>query len=145
TSSAMVMISSRYAPVTQMAVARSAPVMEGALSRLGSGGSVEALQDRVQVKSLTPTVLSVNAQGDTAIQAKRTADAVVNSLIAYTRSITPPGQKPAQVLNPAPGGTETPRSTRLFVFGGLGALLGALIGVIGRQAFRRSGRRFRFQ
>jgi hypothetical protein len=35
---------------------------------------------------------------------------------------------------------EQPRSTRLFVSGGVGALLGALIGAIGAQAFSRRRR-----
>jgi Domain of unknown function (DUF1707) len=145
TSSAHVVTSPSYDPVTQVAMARSAPVMAGALFRLDSGGPTEALRDRVQVKSLTSNILSVSAQGDTATQAERAADAVADSFVAYTSSITPPGQVPARVLDPALSATETPRSTRLFVFGGLGALLGALFGVISRQAFRRSRRRFLIQ
>lgn len=133
--------SSTYSPVTQVAMVRSAPVMAGALHRLGSGGSLEALRGRVQVKSLTPIVLSVSVQGDSATQAERAADAVADSYIAYVDSIAP-GRESAQVLDPPVRASETSRSARLFVSGGLGALLGALIGVIGTQAFRRSRRRF---
>ena len=84
-----------YSPAAQVAMARSAPVMAGALHRLDPGGSVQGLRSRVQVKSLTSRVLSVSVQGDTAAQAVLTANAVADSYLTYVRSITPPGQGPA--------------------------------------------------
>ena len=132
----------RYSPAAQVAMARCAPVMAGALHRLDPGGSVPGLRSRVQVKSLTSRVFSISVQGDTAAQAVLTANAVTDSYLTYLRSITPPGPGPAWVINPPSSPVEQPRSTRLFVSGGLGALLGALIGAIGAQAVRRRGRRF---
>lgn len=146
TSSAEVLFSSGSNLVTEVALARSAPVMADALSRLDSGESMAALRDRVQVKALTPRVLLVSAQSDTGIQAERTANAVTDSVVAYTGSASRPGQVAAVILDAAPGATGPPRSARLFGFAGLGALLGALFGITSREAFRRSGRRrFRVQ
>ena len=131
----------RYSPAAQVAMARSAPVMAGALQRLDPGGSVQALRSRVQVKSLTSRVFSISVQGDTPAQAVLTANAVTDSYLSYVRSITPPGPGPAWVINAPSSPVEQPRSTRLLVSAGLGALLGALIGAIG-AAFCRRGRRF---
>jgi len=128
-----------YSPATQVVMASSTPVMAGALHRLDQDGSVQGLASRVQVKSLASRVLSISVQGDTAAQAVLTANAVADSYLHYVRSINPTWA--SVVLNP-PSPVEQPRSTRLFVSGGLGALFGALIGAFGVRAFRRRGRRF---
>lgn len=138
TSTASLSTSSGFSPAAQVAMARSAPVMAGALQRLDPGGSVPGLRSRVQVKSLTSRVLSVSVQSDTAAQAVLTENAVVDSYLSYVSSITPPGLGP-RVLHPPSSPAEQPRSTRLLVSGGLGTLLGALIGALGAQAFRRRG------
>ena len=49
----------------------------------------------------------------------------------------------ARILQPAVDATGTPLSHRLLVSRGFGALLGALIGAIGSQAFSRRPRPFR--
>jgi capsular polysaccharide biosynthesis protein len=115
--------------------------MAGALQRLDPGGSVQDLRSRVQVKSITSNVFSISVQGATPAQAVLTANAVTDSYLSYVRSITPPGPGPAWVINAPSSPVEQPRSTRLLVSAGLGALLGALIGAIG-AAFCRRGRRF---
>jgi hypothetical protein len=74
-----------------------------------------------------------------------TADAVAESYLTYVNSIAPHREGPAALLDTPSSPVEQPRSTRLFVSGGLGALLGALIGAIGAQAFSRRGRRFRIR
>ena len=140
TTTTILLTSPVYSPATQVVMARSAPVMAGALHRLDPGESVRDLRSRVQVKSLTSRVLSFSVQGDTASQAVLTANAVADSYLAYVRSISPPGPGPGAVLDPPLSSAEQPRSTRLFVSGGLGALLGALIGAIGAQAFSRRRR-----
>jgi hypothetical protein len=86
-------------------------------------------------------------QGDLGSETTRAgeANAVADSYLAYVSSISPPGPGPAWVLDTPSSPAEQPRSTRLFVSGGLGALLGALIGAIGAQAFSRRGRRFGIQ
>ena len=141
TATTNLLTSSRYGAATQVVIASSDPVMAGALHRLDPGGSVQGLRSRVQVKSLTNRVISVSAQGDTPAQAVLTANAVTDSYLSYVRSITPPGPGPAWVINLSSSPVEQPRSTRLLVSAGLGALLGALIGAIG-AAFCRRGRRF---
>jgi len=141
TATAIILTSPGYSPAAQVAMARSAPVMAGALHRVDPGGSVRGLRSRVQVKSLTSQVISVSVQSDTAAQAVLTANAVDYGYVTYLNSIAPPGPGPAWVINP-PSIVEQPRSARLFVSGGLGALLGALIGGVGALAFRRRGGRF---
>jgi hypothetical protein len=141
TATAELLTSPGYSPAAQVAMGRSAPVMAGALQRLDPGASVQGLRSRVQVKSLTSDVISVSVQGDTASQAVLIADAVANSYVAYVSSISPPGPEPAWDINPPSNAVEQPRSTRLFVSGGLGTLLGALFGALGARAFRRRSRR----
>jgi hypothetical protein len=61
---------------TQTIIARSNPVLTDALRIADPGESPQMLRAAVQVKSLTPNILSISAQGKPAAQAERTADAV---------------------------------------------------------------------
>jgi capsular polysaccharide biosynthesis protein len=126
---------------TQVAIAGSPPVLEGALPNVKPATSLPALRSEIQVKSLTSSIISISAQGETAAQAARTANAVAGSYIAYLDAATPGGQAQARVLDPALWATGTPLPARLLVPGGLGALLGALIGAIAALAFGRRDRR----
>ena len=78
------------------------------------------------------------------MQAGRTANAVASSYVRYVNS---PhgfgGPIRARILQPAMNATGTPLPHRLFISGGLGALLGVLIGAIGVIALGRSDRLFR--
>jgi capsular polysaccharide biosynthesis protein len=108
--------------------------------------SRQVLRATVQVKSLNTNIISVSAQGRTAAQAERTADAVASSYVAYVNSPSEPGTPVhARVLQPALNATETPPSYRLLVTGGLGALLGALIASIGVIVLGRGHRPFRMK
>ena len=120
----------------QVAIAGSDPVLAGATRQVDPPVSLQALRGRVQVTSLTSSVLSISARGTTAAQAMASANAVANSYLSYLSSvITPGGRMQAKVLETATPATRTPLSHRLLITGGLGALLGALIGVIGAIAF----------
>ena len=117
---------------------------EPAEGRLDPGASPATLRGAVQAKSLTPSILSISAQGTTAVQAERTANAVTASYVEYVSSPGGFGHPVmARILQPAVDATGTPLSHRLLVSGGVGALLGALIGAIGAQAFSRRPRPFR--
>ena len=106
--------------------------------------SLQTLRSRIQVKSLTSDIISISAQGKTAAQAERTANAVADSYVAYVRSASRPGPPvQARILQPATTATGTPLPIRLLVTGGLGALIGALIGAIVALAIGRKDRRLR--
>jgi hypothetical protein len=128
---------------TQVAIAGSDPVLKGALPNVRSVMSLSALRRDIRVKSLTDRVLSISAQGATAAQAARTANAVADSYIAFVDGNITPGQPRAQVIDRAAGATGTPLPARLLAPGGLGALLGALTGAITALVVRRSNRRAR--
>jgi capsular polysaccharide biosynthesis protein len=129
---------------TQVVVAGSDPVMTGAIRHLDQATSVQALQSRVQVRNLSPTIISISAQGKTAAQAEETANAVANSYVAYLSSAKNAGLRmQARVFQPAVNATGTPLRERLALYGLLGALVGALIGVITVLAIGRNPRRLR--
>jgi capsular polysaccharide biosynthesis protein len=121
---------------TQVVIADSDPVLTGAIRRLGQAPSLQALQARVQAKSLSPATISISAQGHTAAQAEDTANAVANSYVGYLSSATNPGLRmQARVLQAAVNTTGSPMRQRLAVDGLLGALYGALISAAGALAF----------
>jgi capsular polysaccharide biosynthesis protein len=145
-SSALVVLptsAARYI-TTQVVIAGSDPVMTGAIRHLDQATSVQALQSRVQVRNLSPTIISISAQGKTAAQAEETANAVANSYVNYLSSAKNPGfRMQARVFQPAVNATGTPLRERLALYGLLGALVGALIGIIAVLAIGRNPRRLR--
>jgi hypothetical protein len=128
---------------TQVAIAGSDPVLQGALPNVRPVMPLSALRRDIQVKSLTDRLLSISAQGATTAQAAHTANAVADSYIAFVDANITPGQPRAQVVHRAVGATGTPLPARLLVTGGLGALLGALTGAIAALVSRGSNRRSR--
>jgi hypothetical protein len=146
TSQALVLLPPTYhggAP-TQVVIAGSNPVLKGALPHVHPAVSLQTLNGRITVKSPTPTIISITAQGKTAAQAVGTANAVANSYVAYVSSAnTPDTQAQARLLEPAITATGKPLSTRLPIIGGLGALIGAILGALAVLAFNRRDRRLR--
>jgi capsular polysaccharide biosynthesis protein len=129
---------------TQVVIASSDPVLIGAQRTLGSGGPPQTLRDTIKVKNVTSDIISISAQGKTAAQAERTANAVADSYVAYVNSPSRPGPPvQARILQPALNATVTPLSIRLIVGGGLGALLGLIIGAIVVLATGRRDRRLK--
>src|SRR5712691_9027537 len=127
---------------TQAVIASSDPVLSGALRNVRPAMSLQALRSHVQVKSLTSNIISISAQGKTAVQAEGTANAVAASYVAYlstANSVTRGVQ--ARLLESATNATGTPLPVDLLVTGGLGALLGGLMGAIGVLALARGDRR----
>jgi len=145
TSKALVVLPpSSHDTATQVVVANSTPVLAGALRSIDPGMSFATLQSRVEARSVTYNSISITAQGRTGTQAEDIANAVARSYVHYLASGKPPGRAvPAKVLEPATGATGTPLPVRLFVTGGLGALLGLLVGAIAALAIGRSDRRLR--
>lgn len=127
---------------TQVVIADSDPVLAKAAGRVGSPISLMDLRARVQVASLTSSIIAVSGTGRTAAEAERIANAVADSYVAYVSSQKiPGGQVQARVLERAVGATGTSLAIRLFVTGGLGALAGLLIGAIIAVAIGRGDRR----
>ena len=85
----------------------------------------------VQVKSFAANGLWVMATAGSAAQAQSEAAAAAQSYYAYAESMSYPGeQATAQIVQPATQPTETPAWVRLRDDLLLGALFGALLGVI---------------
>jgi len=137
-SSALVVLPPSAARVTatQVLIAGSDPVLAGAIRQLDRAPSLSALQARVQASSLSPDIISISAQGNTAAQAAETANAVANSYVGYLSSAKNPGLgMQARVFQPAVNATGSPLRQRLAGDGLLGVLYGALIGAAGALAF----------
>jgi len=137
-SSALVALppSAARSTTTEVVIADSDPVLTGAMRQLGQAPSLRALQGRVHARSLSPTMISISAQGNTAAQAADTANAVVKSYVDYLRSARNPGLRmQARVFQPAMRAAGSPLRQRLVIDGLLGALYGVLIGAAGALAF----------
>src|SRR5580704_3090654 len=119
-------------------IANSDPVLAGALPRLNPGTSLATVHGEVQVRSLTPYVLSVSARAGTAAQAEATANAVAESYIGYAGSAgSPAGHVPAVMLQPAMSASGAAQLMRLLIGAMLGVASGVLTGVIAALAYRR--------
>jgi capsular polysaccharide biosynthesis protein len=142
TSNALVVLPSSARDVsTQKFIATSDPVLARAARTIDPSESPQTLRTTTQVKNPTPDILSVNAQGKTAAQAERTADAVANSYVAYVNSPSRPGPPiQARILQPAQNAAGPTTLKRFLIKGVLGALIGLVIGAIVVLATRRKDR-----
>lgn len=133
--------------VTQEVIAKSSPVLQGALPHVRPAMSVNQLHSEIQIGSQTAYIITVGATAKVDADAAATANAVAESYVAYIRSPNNPGgQIQAQLLQPATTGTGPGLLKRLVsfaIFALLGAVLGATIGTIIALALNRSDRRLR--
>jgi capsular polysaccharide biosynthesis protein len=132
---------------TQLAIAKSSPVLSGALPHVRPVMSIDQLRSEVAIGSETDYIISVSVAAKSGADAAAAANAIAESYIAYIGSPkTPGGQVPAQVLQPATSGTGQSLLKRLVsysIFALLGAVFGAAIGAIIAIAITRSDRRLR--
>jgi capsular polysaccharide biosynthesis protein len=129
---------------TQVLIVTSVPVLESALPSLHPAVSLKTIRSSVQVTSLGVDVLSITAQSGTVAQAESMANAVADSYVAYVSAANAPaGQLQARVLARAASATATELPVRMSATAVLGALAGALVGVIGALAIGRHDRRLR--
>lgn len=132
---------------TQEVIAKSTPVLSGALPQVRPAVSVNALSGAVEIGSETPYIISVSAKEKTAADAAATANAVAKSYIRYIGAASSPGgQVLAQLLQPATNDTGTGRLKQFItyvIYALLGALLGGLIGAIAAIGISRGDRRLR--
>ncbi|MGH3187857.1 MAG: Wzz/FepE/Etk N-terminal domain-containing protein [Streptosporangiaceae bacterium] len=127
---------------TQIVIVRSTPVLVDALPSVRPAMSLDALRTDIHVNSLTGYIISVSAESKLAADAEATANAVVNSYIAYVNSPNSPiPQVSARILQPATSATGKNRWLALVLTALMGALAGVVIGVIAALAISRNDRR----
>jgi capsular polysaccharide biosynthesis protein len=148
TSTALVRIASPQAAYTAhgastlVVIASSDPVLSLAQPHIQPPVSKQTLQNEFVVTSLTSGILSIRAQGRTAAQAEDTANAVAKAFVEYVTSPkSPGGSTGALVFQPASTATGRPLAVAIAIFGALGLLIAAALGVIGVLAVSRRDRR----
>jgi capsular polysaccharide biosynthesis protein len=131
--------------VTQEVIAKSTPVLVGALPHVRPAMSLTELRQAIEIGSDTTYIISVSAKEKTAADAAATANAVAGSYITYIGSASSPdGRVQAQLFQPATSGAETGLVKQLVsngIYIPLGALFGALIGIAVAVAVNRRDRR----
>jgi capsular polysaccharide biosynthesis protein len=130
---------------TQVVIASSDPVLTDALGNIHPALSLGELQDRIQVKDETPTIIGISADGQTATQAESTANAVAQSYVDYVGRAgnLPDGPVQARVLQAATTATGTSRSSQLAGMSLLGGLLAAGLACFAVLAVGHRDRRLR--
>ncbi|MGD0068440.1 MAG: hypothetical protein ABSB76_34045 [Streptosporangiaceae bacterium] len=133
--------------VTQEVIAKSNPVLLGALPHVRPAVSLSELRRAVEIGSETTYIISVSAKEKTAADAAATANAVAASYISYIGSASSPdGRVQAQLFQSATNSAATSRVKQLVsngIYVPLGALFGALIGTVVAVAVNRRDRRLR--
>ncbi len=127
---------------TQVVVAVSNSILVSAMPNISPPVSLATLRREVSATSVTTEIVQITAQGKTAAQAEDIANAVANSYVSFLSSPTAPGGKVfGHLLDAASTAARTPLSTRLPLYGGLGALLCGLIGSIIALSTERTDRK----
>jgi capsular polysaccharide biosynthesis protein len=129
---------------TEVVIVSSEPVLAGALPDIHPATLLQTLQKQVQVKSLTSGVISINAQGSSAAQAKSAANAVASSFINYVGAAhSPVGHISAHMLAKASATTRSGALGQDVIDGLTGALAGLIVGIILALVISRRDRRLR--
>lgn len=133
--------------VTQEVIAKSTPVLLGALPHVRPVMSLTKLRQAIEIGSDTTYIISVSAKEKSAADATATANAVASSYISYIGSASSPdGRVQAQLFQRATNGAEAGRVKQLVsngIYIPLGALFGGLIGIVVALAVNRRDRRLR--
>lgn len=129
---------------TQEVVAGSYQVLADALPNVRPAMSLNDLRGHVLVSSPSSDIISITANGSNTADVEATANAVANSYISYVGSShSVVGHLQAQLLESANLATGPSRIARFVIYGLVGGLGGALIGVIVALAVGRNDRRLR--
>jgi capsular polysaccharide biosynthesis protein len=129
---------------TEVVVAGSDPVLNGAIQGLPPGTTLTTLRNTVQARSVTSTVISFTVRARTSAAAEATANAVAGSYLAFIgSSASPVGHVAGRVLSPAVTAVGTSPVAHLLSAGLIGAIAGTLIGIIVALATRRNDRALR--
>jgi capsular polysaccharide biosynthesis protein len=129
---------------TQAFIASSDSVLRAALRSVDSTMSLQTVRNRVAVRALTSSVLSIEAEAKTAGQAEALANAVARSYVTYAGTgVGGATRIQPKILNPASTATGTSLVARLLVDGIAGLVIGGLLGALGALIFGRGDRRLR--
>jgi capsular polysaccharide biosynthesis protein len=129
---------------TQEVVAGSNDVLAGAVPNIRPVMSIDALRREIQIGSLTPYVISITAKSKVAADAESAANAVAKSYIRYIGSPNSPvGHVNAQLLESPTSAAGPTAMKQLVIYVLLGAVAGAVIGVVLALAVGRRDRRLR--
>ena len=132
---------------TQEVIAKSSPVLVGALPHVRPAMSITELKNEVTIGSQTAFIISISVQARDAADAAATANAVAKSYIAYIGSPSSPGGAvQSQLLEPATGGTGSGLLKHLInyiIYGLVGGIFGTVIGAVIALAVNRSDPRLR--
>jgi capsular polysaccharide biosynthesis protein len=127
---------------TQEVIAGSYQVLLDALPNVRPAMSVDQLRNDIHIGSPAPDIISISANGKNAAGAEATANAVANSYVGYVGAPkSPVGHVSALPIEPATSASGPEPIVRVAIFGLVGALAGALIGVIVAFAIGRNDRR----
>jgi capsular polysaccharide biosynthesis protein len=144
TSRALVWLPSTKNVQTNVLIAESTPVLEGAALTLKPHMSLATIRKQVQIGNLTGNILSISASASTADGAEDMANAVATSYLTYISQPNSPGGrmfgKPVQSATTATGAALP---VRLGMLGGFGLLAGLLGGILIALGISRGDRRLR--
>jgi len=130
---------------TQELIADSYVVLTGALPNVDPPTQLVDLRNRVRVKGLTASLMSISADGKTAVEADRTANAVAESYVSYVEDNYKSSKLQAKVFQRAINATGTTFRKRVIITGVLGTVVGLLLGAIVALAIGRGDRRLRLR
>jgi capsular polysaccharide biosynthesis protein len=130
---------------TQTLIADSTPVLAQAALSLDPHMSPQALSRSIQVSNPIAFVLSISAQGKTANEVVKAANAVAKSYVAYVSGASSPGgpQIQARIVRYAVSASKASLLVPMLFDALIGALAGAMIGAIIVLAVYRNDRRLR--
>ncbi|HTX27474.1 MAG TPA: Wzz/FepE/Etk N-terminal domain-containing protein [Streptosporangiaceae bacterium] len=132
---------------TQEVIAKSNPVLLGALPHVSPAMTVNQLTSEVSIGAQTPYLISVSVTAKSGAEAAANANAVAESYINYIGSPSNPGgEVQAQLLQSAANSTASGLSSRIVIYAIIalvGAIFGMVIGIVIALATSRSDRRLR--
>lgn len=132
------------AMATEVVIAKSTPVLTGALPSISPATSLTALRGMVQVSTQTANILQITVAGASAAQAQDNANAVAQSYIAYINSSESPiGRVNGRMLAAAETAAGTSPLVHRIAFAVIGSLIGLMAGftiAVARSRGSRGGR-----
>lgn len=129
---------------TNVLIADSTSVLEGAALSLQPHVPLTTMRKQVQVGNLTPNIISISAKATTADQAQDMANAVANSYLTYiSQPNSPGGRMFGKMVQSATTATGSALPVRLGTLGGFGLVAGLLIGILIALGISRGDRRLR--